>query len=102
MICPQARSGPSADEGAAGRWAGGLQRLGLVLGEQAGPGQEPVALRRRLLSTGDHAAVVDRWAGQQLPRSVAPGVTVLRDRPRAEVRVGLLRRRDAAVLIAHA
>ncbi len=64
-----------------------------------GPLDTDVAELRRLLSAGDHAAVVDRWAGQLLPRSVAPGIAVLRDRLRAEVRVGLLRRRDAALLL---
>lgn len=64
-----------------------------------GPLETDVAELRRLLASGDHVAVLDRWAGQLLPRSLAPGVTVLRDRLRAEVRVGLLRRRDAALLL---
>ncbi|ADP82945.1 hypothetical protein [Pseudofrankia inefficax] len=58
-----------------------------------------VAELRRLLAAGDHPAVLDRWAGQLLPRSAAPAVAVLRDRLRAEVRVGLLRRRDPALLL---
>jgi hypothetical protein len=64
-----------------------------------GPLDTDVAELRRLLADGDHAAVLDRWTGELLPRSAAPGVTVLRDRLRAEVRVGLLRRRDPALLL---
>ncbi|OHV46561.1 phytochrome sensor protein [Pseudofrankia sp. BMG5.36] len=65
----------------------------------AGPLETDVADLRRLLAAGDHAGVLDRWRGQLLPRSTSPGVAVLRDRLRAEVRAGLLRRRDPALLL---
>ncbi|MBL7497484.1 phytochrome sensor protein [Frankia sp. CNm7] len=64
-----------------------------------GPLETDVAELRRLLAAGDHAGVLDRWGGQLLPRSAAPGVAMLRDRLRAEVRAGLLRRRDPRLLL---
>lgn len=54
---------------------------------------------RGLLAAGDHRGVVAAWNGQLLPRSAAPGVVALRERLRAETRVGLLRQGDAPALL---
>ncbi|MBX6387420.1 MAG: phytochrome sensor protein [Frankia sp.] len=65
----------------------------------AEPLDTDVAEVRRLLARGDHAGVLDLWSGHLLPRSVAPAVVALRERLRAEVRAGLLRRGDPMLLL---